>query len=43
MLEFIEHFAAIGAVVTGSILVIAQYIENIKTALKIEDDETEDD
>lgn len=40
----ISHICMIGAVVTGSILVIAQYIENLKTALETEDDdETEDD
>lgn len=40
----ISHICVIGAVITGSILVIAQYIENLKTALETEDDdETEDD
>ena len=40
----ISHICVIGAVITGSILVIAQYIENLKTVLETEDDdETEDD
>ena len=40
----ISHICMIGAVITGSILVIAQYIENLKTALETEDDdETGDD
>lgn len=39
----ISHICMIGAVITGSILVIVQYIENLKTALETEDDETEDD
>lgn len=38
MCDFISHAAMVGALITGVICVMAQYIENIKTALETEDD-----